>query len=178
MGALLRELAGRGHQIHLRTLASEVEAMRDVGFQAEAVDPRIEAITGRDWLARNAFEVLKTTLDVLCRRAVIEVDDLRRAISRVRPDVIIVDANCWGAMSMAEASGLQWLVFSPFTPYLRSRAAPPFGPGPAAAARSRGHRPRRVDAPGGDCLFDRRIVPRLNAVRAGSGVRALRRWMR
>ncbi len=170
MGALLRELAGRGHQIHLRTLASEVAAMRGVGFQAEAVDPRIEAITGRDWLARNAFEVLKTTLDVLCRRAVIEVDDLRRAISRVRPDVIIVDANCWGAMSMAEASGLQWLVFSPFTPYLRSRAAPPFGPGlrplpgPAGIVRDASMRPVV------SFLFDRRIVPRLNAVRAGLDV--------
>jgi UDP:flavonoid glycosyltransferase YjiC (YdhE family) len=28
MGALLAELAGRGHQIHLRTLAGEVAAMR------------------------------------------------------------------------------------------------------------------------------------------------------
>ena len=101
--------------------------MRGVGFHAEAVDPRIEAIAGRDWLARNAFGVLKSTLDVLCRRAVIEVDDLRRAIADVRPDVVIVDANCWGAMSMAEASDVGWLVFSPFTPYLRSRAAPPFG---------------------------------------------------
>ena len=111
LGALLHELAGRGHRIHLRTLASEVAAMRGNGFHAEAVDPRIEAIVGRDWLARNAFEVLKSTLDVLCRRAVIEVDDLRRAIAQVRPDLIIVDANCWGAMSMAEASAVRWLCF-------------------------------------------------------------------
>jgi hypothetical protein len=33
----------------------------------------------------------------------------------ILPDVIIVDANCWGAMSMAEASAARWLVFSPFT---------------------------------------------------------------
>jgi MGT family glycosyltransferase len=173
LGALLAELAGRGHQIHLRTLASEVVAMRGIGFHAEAVDPRIEAIAGRDWLARNAFEVLRTTLDVLCRRAVIEVDDLRRAIANVRPDVIIVDANCWGAMSMAETSAVGWLVFSPFTPYLRSRAAPPFGPGlrplPGLAGTVRDASMRPVVS----CLFDRRIVPRLNALRAGLGVPAI-----
>src|ERR1700743_3365931 len=83
MAALLRELAGRGHRIHVRTMASEVDTMRSIGLHAEAVDPRIEAIAGNDQLERNAFGVLKTTIDVLCRRAVIEVDDLRRAIAGV-----------------------------------------------------------------------------------------------
>ncbi len=170
MGALLAELAGRGHRIHLRTLASEVEAMRAAGFRAEAVDPRIEAIAGQDWLARNAFGVLKTTLDVLCRRAVIEVEDLRRGIADVRPDVIIVDANCWGAMSMAEASGLHWLVFSPFTPYLRSRSAPPFGPGLRPLPGVVGTVRDAAVRPFVSHLFDRRMVPRVNAVRAGLGM--------
>ena len=144
--------------------------MRANGFRTEAVDPGIEAIASRDWLARNAFGVLRTTLDVLCRRAVIEVDDLRRAIANVRPDAIIVDANCWGAMSMAEASGVGWLVFSPFTPYLRSRAAPPFGPGlrplPGVAGKVRDASVRPIVSQ----LFDHRIVPRLKPIRAGLGV--------
>ena len=71
-------------------------------------------------MARNALEVLKISIDVLCRRAVFEVDDLRAAIDRVRPDAMIVDANCWGAISVADALDVPWLVFSPFTPYLRS----------------------------------------------------------
>lgn len=174
LGALLRELAGRGHEIHLRTLAAEVPTMRGAGMRTEPVDPRIEAITGRDWLARNALGVLKTTIDVLCRRAVIEVDDLRRALTRVRPDALIVDANCWGAISAAEASGVPWLVFSPFTPYLRSRAAPPFGPGlrplPGVAGTVRDTAMRPLVS----CLFDRRIVPRLNVIRARLGVPAVR----
>lgn len=170
LGALLRELGARGHRVHLRTLAGGVPTMRAAGIHSEAVDPRIEAITGRDWLAPNALGVLKTTIDVLCRRAVIEVDDLRRALARVRPDALIVDANCWGAMSAAEASDVPWLVFSPFTPYLRSRAAPPFGPGlrplpgPVGMVRDASMRPFV------SCLFDRRIVPRVNALRAGLGV--------
>ncbi|OYV24265.1 MAG: glycosyl transferase, partial [Mycobacterium sp. 20-66-4] len=89
MTALLHELAGRGHRIHLRTLAAEVDAMRAIGIQAESVDPRIEAIVGDDQLERNAFGVLKATIDVLCRRAVLEVDDLRRAMTSVAPDVVI-----------------------------------------------------------------------------------------
>jgi len=166
MGALLRELSERGHRIHLLTLADQVQTVRGIGIHTEAVDPRIEAIAGRDWLARNALRVLKTTIDVLCRRAVLEVDDLRRAMTRAKPDAVIVDANCWGAMSTAEASGVPWLVFSPFTPYLRSRAAPPFGPGlpplPGLAGSIRDASMR----PFVSWLFDRRMVPQVNAVRA------------
>lgn len=170
LAALLRELGQRGHHVHLRTMAGGVAAMRGVGIHTEAVDPRIEAIAGRDWLARHALEILKTTIDVLCRRAVIEVDDLRSAMARVRPDAVIVDANCWGAMSAAEASGVPWLVFSPFTPYLTSRAAPPFGPGlrplPGLAGMVRDASMR----PWVSGLFDRRIVPHVNALRARLGV--------
>ncbi|MGO9928634.1 MAG: glycosyltransferase [Mycobacterium sp.] len=174
LGALLRELGERGHRIHLRTLASEVSTMRGIGINTEAVDPRIEAIVGRDWLERNALGVLTTTIDVLCRRAVIEVDDLRRAMAQVRPDAVIVDANCWGAISTAEASDVPWTVFSPFTPYLRSRAAPPFGPGlrplPGLVGRVRDASMR----PFVSCLFDRRIVPRVNALRARLGAPAVK----
>jgi MGT family glycosyltransferase len=127
----------------------------------------------QDRLARNALGVLRTTLDVLCRRAVIEVEDLRRGIADVRPDVIIVDANCWGAMSMAEASGVGWLVFSPFTPYLRSRSAPPFGPGLRPLSGIVGAVRDAAMRPFVSWLFDRRIVPRLNAVRAGLAVPAI-----
>ena len=144
--------------------------MRKAGFPAEPVDPRIEAIAGRDWLVRNALGVLKVSLDVLCRRAVLEVDDLNAAIDTVRPDVLIVDANCWGAISVADAGDIPWLVFSPFTPYLRSRGVPPFGPGlrplPGVfgAIRDASMRPFVTH------LFDRRMLPHVNAIRAGLGV--------
>ena len=66
MAALLTELTARGHQVHLRTMASEVATMRAVGVQTDQVDPRIEAIVGDDWLAHNALGVLKRSIDVLC----------------------------------------------------------------------------------------------------------------
>lgn len=69
VGALLRELAERGHEVHVRTMSAGVSTMRDAGIHAEPVDPGIEAIVGEDWRARTALEVLKLTIDVLCRRA-------------------------------------------------------------------------------------------------------------
>jgi MGT family glycosyltransferase len=168
--ALLTELATRDHRVHVRTLNSGVTAARELGLHAEAVDPRIEQITSRDWAARNALDVLAMTIDVLCQRAALEVADLRRAVEQVRPDALIVDANCWGAMSLADAGDIPWSVFSPFTPYLRSRGVPPFGPGmrplPGIIGRMRDAQVRPIVA----MLFDRRVLPRINAVREELGV--------
>lgn len=173
LAALLAELVGRGHQVHLRTLAAEVSTMSRIGVHAQAVDARIEAINGRDWLAGNALGVLRTTTDVLCRRAALEVDDLRHAIDGVAPDAIIVDANCWGAISAAQASGIDWLVFSPFTPYLRSSTAPPFGPGLRPLPGPLGRLRDAAMRPFVRQLFDHRIVPPVNRIRADLGVCAV-----
>jgi len=170
LAALLTELACRGHEIHLRTMAREVEAMRAAGFRADAVAPEIEAIRGDDRSTSDALEVLAMSLDVLCSRAASEVDDIRDAIARSRPDLVIVDANCWGAIAAAEAEGLPWAVFSPFTPYLRSRGVPPFGPGlrpwPGLPGRARDALMRRVTGR----MFDDPVLRRMNPLRAEAGV--------
>ncbi|MCH6170638.1 glycosyltransferase [Pseudonocardia alaniniphila] len=126
---LLAELRDRRHDIALRTLAAGVEIGREMGFATEAVDPRIEATPLDDWKATNPKAALRRALDVFATRAEYEVDDLRNAIANVSPDVVIVDANCWGAAAVAEASGLPWVTFYAFLPYLRSRGVPPWGPG-------------------------------------------------
>ncbi len=137
VSALLRELAHRGHDIHLRTMSTQVDAGTAMGFRTRPVDPAIEAISSPDWTARTVFGVLAMTIDVLCRRAELEVGDLAAAIDEVRPDALIIDANCWGAMSAADAGDLPWAVFSPFTPFLRSRGVPPVGPGMRRSRRTR-----------------------------------------
>ncbi|ORV18297.1 glycosyltransferase [Mycobacterium celatum] len=173
ISALLSELAARGHGVHLRTMAAGVARARTMGLHAEPVDPRIEAVAGQDWLARNALDVLTMSIDVLCRRAVLEVDDLARAIRCEQPDAVIIDANCWGAMSLAEAQDRPWLVFSPFTPYVRSRGVPPFGPGlrplPGVVGAVRDACMRPIVSR----LFDRRVLPPVNAIRARLGVGAV-----
>ncbi|QLL09031.1 glycosyltransferase [Mycobacterium vicinigordonae] len=164
-GALLRELARRGHRVHWRTMASGVAVMREYGLHVEPVDPRIEAIVSPDWLAPNALTVLKMTLDVLCRRAVLEAQELQTAIERVRPEAVVVDANCWGAISAAEASGVAWSIFSPFTPYLSSRYAPPFGPGLYPLPGIAGWIRDAAMRPFVRHLLDRPMSPRINVIR-------------
>ncbi|KGI67503.1 glycosyltransferase [Mycolicibacterium rufum] len=129
MAALLAELAARGHRVHLRTLAGEVEHAAAQGFSAAPIDARIEAITMDDWRASNPVAALRLSVSAFSRRAPYEVDDLRAAIAAVRPDGLLVDVNCWGAQTAAEAAGLPWATFSPYTPTLDVEGVPPFGLG-------------------------------------------------
>ena len=164
--ALLSELAERGHEIYLRTSQDGVAVGRRLGFHTEPVDWRIESVSGQDWTARGALEVLKRTIDVLCRRAAPEVHDLQTAITELQPDVVVVDANCWGAVSLAEACDIPWLIFSPFTPYLRSPGVPPFGPGLRRLTGVVGKARDAAIRPFVRYLFDRPMLPRINAIRA------------
>ncbi|MDA4110316.1 glycosyltransferase [Mycolicibacterium holsaticum] len=141
MSAVLSELASRGHTIHLRTLSAGVEAGRSLGFATEAIDPGIEAITQDDWQGSNPIAALRISASVFGRRAEREIDDLAAAQSRVRPDALLLDVNCWGALCAAEAGDTPWATFCPYTPLLRSPGVPPFGLGlrplPGALGRAR-----------------------------------------
>ena len=50
----LEELGRRGHRVTVRTLGSEVDRIRTLGFPAEPIDPAIEAIEHEDWKAASA----------------------------------------------------------------------------------------------------------------------------
>jgi MGT family glycosyltransferase len=129
VSALLSELSSRGHRVHVRTLSAGVQIGREFGFAADAIDPRIEAIELDDGDAPNPRVALKRGVATFGRRAVHEVADLADAIARSRPDALLVDVNCWGALSAAEAGDIPWASFLPYTPPLRSPGVPPFGPG-------------------------------------------------
>ena len=126
---LLTELRQRGHDVALRTLASGVATGYELGFATKAIDPRIEAIALEDWRAPNPRAALKCAFDTFAARAAYELGDLRAAVADVKPDALIIDANCWGAAAVADSGGLPWAAFWPYTPFLRSRGVPPFGPG-------------------------------------------------
>jgi UDP:flavonoid glycosyltransferase YjiC (YdhE family) len=129
ISSLLSELSRRGHTIHLRTLSTGAEIGQRLGFATDMIDPRIEAIQHDDWKATNPRAALKLSVAVFGRRAVYEVPDLANAVARVHPDGLLVDVNCWGALSAAEAGDIPWTCFSPYTPPLRSPGVPPFGLG-------------------------------------------------
>ena len=72
MGPLL-ELARRGAEIHVRTLASEVEAVRDAGLECEPIDPAIEAIVMDDHAQKGQIAKGKRSMAVWGERAPTEV---------------------------------------------------------------------------------------------------------
>jgi hypothetical protein len=130
---ILLELRRRGHDVKLCTLASQVETMRGLGLEAEAIDPAIEAIEHDDYLARTPIGANKRAVRTFCERAVLEVPDLRLAIERHRPDAVLVDVNTFGAQAAAEA----WADRGPSGVPTRSRfpRATPHRSVPASAPR-------------------------------------------
>jgi UDP:flavonoid glycosyltransferase YjiC (YdhE family) len=167
---ILDELAARGHEVAVRTLASQVELMRARGFDAEPVEGAIERIPHDDYRARSPLGAQRRALRVICRRAELEVGDLRAAIDDVRPDALLVDVNAWGAFAAAEAWGGPWASWSPFPLPIPSRDAPPFGPGLPPA---RGPAGRLRDALLRPLVFgplERVVRPRVNDVRAHAGL--------
>ncbi len=66
---VLDELQRRGHQVALRTLASQVPLMRTRGFDAAPISGRVEAIELEDWRARNARAALGMSVRGFCARA-------------------------------------------------------------------------------------------------------------
>lgn len=129
MTPLLLELRSRGHDVHARTLGSQVDLVRSLGIEASAIDDRISGVIHADWEASNPKQALQVAVRAFGERAAFDGPDLRDAIASVRPDLLVVDINSWGALNAAEASGLPWVTFSPFTPPLDSPGTPPFGPG-------------------------------------------------
>ena len=167
--ALLLELSIRGHEIHLRTLSTGVEMGRKLGFTTETIDARIEAIVNDDWKASNPRGALKRAVDVFCRRAAYEVADFNDAVERTRPDALLVDVNCWGALSVADARDTPWACFSPYTPALQSPGVPPFGlglaplPGMLGRVRDAALRPIAIG------MMERAVLPAGNKIRASAG---------
>ncbi len=127
--AILAELSRRGHRVKVWTLASELDAVRRQGVEAEAIAPEIEALPVDDWQASKESEATTRTFNRFLARAPHEVADVKRAIEAEQPDLLITDINAWGAPAAAEASGIPWAAFSPFFSWLPSPDVPVFGPG-------------------------------------------------
>ena len=104
----LVELHGRGHEVHVRTLASEVTALRDLALLAEPIATEIESIPLDTWRAATPQEGLSQALATFAQRARHEIPDLERAIAEIAPDAVLVDITTVGAAAVAEASSLPW----------------------------------------------------------------------
>lgn len=170
ISALLSELSRRGHTIHLRTMSSCIGLGQKVGFDTDAIDPRIEAIEHDDWKASNPRDALKRAMVVFGQRAGYEVGDLTDAIALARPDAMLIDLLCWGALSVADAGDIPWACLSPPVPPLRVSGVPPFGLGLRPMTGILGRMRDAALRPIAKAAFDKRMLPPLNEIRVGLGL--------
>jgi hypothetical protein len=148
--------------------------VRAAGLDAEPTDPAIEDVPVNDDVTARPVARLRRSLRDMLGRADLELADLRRAIGAFGPDVLLVDTNKYGAAVAAEASGLPWATALPSLLALPGKGIPPYGlglapmRGPAGAVRDGLLWPVVVRQ------YGRAMLPRLNALRAGAGLRELR----
>jgi len=126
MGPLL-ELARRGAEVHVRTLAAAVDAVRAEGLRCEAIDPGVEAIAMDDHRARSRLAAGERAFAVWARRAAPEAEDFEVALAAVDPDLALVDTTTFGAKAVAERAGLPWAESRPFFLEEPTPGVPPFG---------------------------------------------------
>ena len=167
---LALQLRARGHDVRVRTLASELAAVERAGLQAKPIAAAIEARPVDDWQAKTPMESVKRSLRAFVDRAALEVGDLRAATAEEQPDLLLLDTNTWGAQAAAETSGLPWATWHPFPLPLASKDVPPFGLGLPLA---RGPLGRLRDALLRPLLTAplQAMLPDLNRVRASVGAR-------
>jgi UDP:flavonoid glycosyltransferase YjiC (YdhE family) len=170
---IMYELRRRGHELTLRTLASQVQTMRSLGFDAKPISSSVEEVELDDFKARSRLAKGRRTVATFAARAEREVPDLRAAIDQERPEALLVDCMTWGAAAVAEAAGGPWAQFLPYPLPLPSCDAPPFGMGLTPAAGPLGALRDLALNPLAGLVLDRMLLPDMNALRATLGVPAL-----
>lgn len=166
---VLDVLQARGHEIHLRTKASHADATAARGWQVQPVDPAAEAVKHDDTTG-SVRNRLRHAIAAFVRRGSVDAPDLKRAIASARPDVLLIDANSWGAQAAAEASGLPWASFMPYPLAVPGPGVPPFGPGLPPARGALGRLRDRLLTPVFVGGFASMILPGINELRAHEGL--------
>jgi len=122
-----------GHRVVVQTLAAERERVTAEGLEHRPIAPAIEALTLDDYRQGSPMRQLRAAFECWLARAPHEVDDLGAARTEVDPDLLLVDANTWGAAAAAEAdarrTGRAWAMFLPYALPVPSPTTPAFGPG-------------------------------------------------
>jgi MGT family glycosyltransferase len=162
-------LDDRGHEISVRTLASQVVLMQERGFVAAPISASVEGLVHDDYRARTPQGSLKRGVAKFAARAQYEVADLRAAIDVEQPDLLLIDAMSWGASAAAAAWGGPWAQWFPYPLPVPSEDVPPFGPGlrpasgPLGRMRDRALRPLMLGS------MQKVFLPSVNAARDSVG---------
>jgi MGT family glycosyltransferase len=173
---IVAEMARRGHSATLYSLAGELGQLAPLGVEGVAIDPAIERIEIEDYRERSQLGAIRSVFRAFLKRSANEAPDLERAIAKHDPDVLLIDINCWGAATVAEASGRPWAMYSPYLLPLPSKDAPAYGPGlrpmggPIGAVRDT--IVNRVS----ERISFQSAMPQINVLRSKRGLRALARF--
>jgi MGT family glycosyltransferase len=166
----LLELQARGHQVHVRTLPSLVDPLREAGLDASPVAPDVLDVPVTDYRATTDTDRLAAGQVDLMERGRYDGPDLAAAMREHRPDALLIDVNAYGARTVAEASGLPFATVLPSVIPNFGRGIPAYGVGmrpmrgPVGPLRDRVVRSLVLRA------FGKAILPGLNALRADAGL--------
>lgn len=122
-------LRAAGHGVVVQTLADEADHLAAAGVEHRPIHAGIEALPLRDHEGPHPLAQMRISLACWLERAPLEVEDLRATCGEVQPDLLLVDANCWGASALAEAQGRKWAMFLPYCLPVPGPDVPAFGPG-------------------------------------------------
>lgn len=173
---VLTALQGAGADVSARTLPDQLPRLQALGIAARPVDPAVASIQLEDWRVRGQRAALRASVATFAARAEHDAADLSRAIAEEEPDLLLVDVNSWGALTVARASGLPYAVLAPYPLALRSQDAPPFGPGLPPARGRIGRLRDRVLSPLILGTVERATLPPLNRTRSAWGLAPLHRY--
>lgn len=174
---IMAELVERGHEAHVCGMSGELEPLARLGIETSALDPAIASKQLEDWRERSPRRAALSVMSTFAERARREAPDLARAIDDHNPDVLVIDVNCWGAATVAEASGLPWAMYCPFLLMLPSREAPPFGPGLAPLGGPLGTLRDAIVRRIVNGSLDRTAMPTVSVLRAAYGLPELDRFV-
>ncbi len=122
-------LRAAGHRVVVQTLADERDRVTAEELEHRPIAAAIEALPLRDFAHAKPMAQVRAAFDTWLARAPHEVADLRAAAADLAPDLLVVDANTWGAAAFAEAERRPWASFLPYALPVASRDTPAFGPG-------------------------------------------------
>jgi MGT family glycosyltransferase len=168
----LLELQRRGHVVHARVLPELVEPLTAAGLDVSPVDARILDVPVTDHLATSDAERLSSGQTDLLERGRYDGPDLAAAIEEHRPDVLLVDCMAYGALTVAEVSGLPRATLMPSVVPLPGRGIPPYGPGLRPMRGPAGRVRDVVLWKVVERMFGRAMLPGLNRLREEAGLPA------
>ncbi len=169
------EFKNRGGSVFVQTLSAEKENVEKAGLRHLPISPNIEALTLEDYKEKNPVNQFRSAFRTWLARAKYEIEDLKKSVDEIEPDLLIVDVNTWGAAAVAESIGKPWVMFMPYCLPIKSSDTPAFGPG-FAPPTNVFHRLRDKIVDGVVQSAIKGNVKELNKIRTGLRVKRLDRY--